>query len=103
MSGHMTVDYARLSGCATEVASMAEAVAKRRSGLVDPLVSAEAHLSGATSAAQLTALSEAVLDVHADLGTALGGLGQGLESVVTHLREVDRTAAGAARAGRRGR
>lgn len=93
MTHRITVDHPAVMSAATEVEAMATSVATCRGALAGPLVSAEAHLAGSSTSDQLTALSEAVLDVHADLATALGGLAYGLEAVVLAFTEVDVVAA----------
>ena len=103
MAERVTVDHAALQKAATDADGMAGAVERRRSALLDPLMAAEGHLAGASSSRHLAALSDAVLDVHGDLVTALGGLAQGLESVSRTFTEVDAVSAAEARSWWRGR
>ena len=102
MAARITVDSAALRAAAAEVDAMAGSVALRRQALAGPLVEAEQHLAGAASGRLTGRIADAVVDVHGDLATALGGLAEGLERVVDVFTEVDEVTAAQARAWWRG-
>lgn len=98
MAERIAVDHEALRGAGRQVDGFAGGLERQRVALSGVLVGLEDALAGAVSVGALRELGEAVEGVHGDLVTALGGLGQGLESVVDRFVEVDVVSADAARA-----
>lgn len=98
MAERITVDHEALRGADREVDGFAGGLERQRVAVSGVLFDVEDGLAGAVSVGALRELGEAVAGVHGDLVTALGGLAQGLESVVERFVEVDVMSADAARA-----
>lgn len=92
-----SIDHAAVLADAGEIDDYAGEVEKARAVLALYMLAVEMHLAGAASAAPSVELTSAAHDVHGDRVTALGGLAQGLESVVSHFTEVDVLTAAQAR------